>query len=104
MEFDRSEWLDAIHAHYDRRMVIPIHAASELLLGQSDAEKMARSIKRRGRKVKDAVMATTTAADVVDAVEELIALGYLEETFSASCPSIDHRDCESHAVLELRMP
>jgi hypothetical protein len=28
---DRIEWLDAIHAHYDREMLTPVHAAAEVL-------------------------------------------------------------------------
>jgi hypothetical protein len=104
-EIDRSEWLDAIHAHYDRMMVTPVHAAAEILLGQTDADSMARSINRRGRKVGDVVMATTTAADCADAVEELISFGFLvERVFSAgsSVPGAP-LNCEEH-VLELRMP
>jgi hypothetical protein len=57
MEIDRGEWLDAIHAHYHRMMVTPVHAAPEILLGQNDAASMARSINRRGRKVDDDAMA-----------------------------------------------
>ena len=77
-DIDRIEWLDAIHAHYDRMMVTPVHAAAEILLGQTDADDMARSINLRGHEVGDDVMATTTPAAVADAVEELISLGFLE--------------------------
>lgn len=104
MDIDRIEWLDAIHAHYDRTMVTPVHAAAEILLGQSDPDSMARSINRRGRKVGDDAMAATTAADVAEAVEELISFGFLETVFSAgsSVPGA-LLDCEEH-VLELRLP
>lgn len=104
MDIDRIEWLDAIHAHYDRTMVTPVHAAAEILLGLTDPDTMARSINRRGRKVGDDVMATTTAADCADAVDELISLGFLESVFSASS-SVPGAplDCEEH-VLELRYP
>lgn len=104
MDIDRSEWLGAIHAHYGGAMVTPVHAAAEILLGQTDPEDMARSISRRGRKVGDDVMATTTAADCADAVAELISLGFLESVFSAasSVPGAP-LDCEEH-VLELRLP
>lgn len=101
---DQGEWLDAIHAHYNREMTTPVHAAAELLLGKDDPEEMARSISRRGRKVGDDVMATTTAADCADAVEELISLGFLESVFAAasSKPGVP-LDTDEH-VLALRMP
>jgi len=108
MEIDKMEWLDAIHAHYGRKMVTPVHAAAEILLAllevRLDHNAMARSINRRGRKAGDDVMATTTAADCADAVEELITFGFLETVFVASSP---HQDApfglEEH-VLELRLP
>ncbi|SRX93233.1 hypothetical protein MSP7336_01469 [Mycobacterium shimoidei] len=103
MGFDRSEWLAAIIAHYGGAMVTPVDAATEILLGKTDADSMAESINRRGRKVGDDVMATTTAADCADAVEELISLGFLESVFSADCPSCAESDCNEH-VLELRLP
>ena len=108
MEIDKMEWLDAIHAHYGRKMVTPVHAAAEILLalsrGQLDHNAMARSINRRGRQVADDVMATTTAADGADAVEELTGYGFLESVFSASSPDPNASpDCEEH-VLELRLP
>lgn len=104
MVIDRIEWLDAIYQTYGGEMVTPVHAAAEILLGQTDAELMARSISHRGRKVGDDVMATTTAADCADAVEELISLGFLVSVFSApsSLPG-EPADCEEH-VLELRLP
>jgi hypothetical protein len=40
MDIDRIEWLDAIHAHYDRMMVTPVHAAAEILLRTTDADKV----------------------------------------------------------------
>lgn len=98
---DGAEWLDAIHAHYGRMMVTPLYAAAEILLGKNDPAEAARSIKRRGRKVGDDVMATTTEADVADAVEELISFGFLETVFVACSP--EHDDREEH-ILELRMP
>lgn len=104
MDIERSEWLDAIRRHYGSADVTPWDAAAEILLGQTDADSMARSINRRGRKIGDDVMATTTAADCADAVEELISFGFLESVFSAgsSVPG-ESLDCEEH-VLELRMP
>ncbi|KKW64990.1 hypothetical protein AAV95_09115 [Mycolicibacterium elephantis] len=103
MGIDRSEWLDAIHAHYYRIMVTPVHAAAEIPLGRTDPGSMASSISRRGRKIGDDVMATTTAADCADAVAELVSSGFLESVFDASCPSCDDGGCLEH-VLELRMP
>lgn len=104
MEIDRTEWLDAIHGHYGRVMITPVHAASEILLGVTDAERMARSINRRGRKVGDDVMSTTTATDCSDAVEELISFGFLETVFVASSSSQDKPFGWEEHVLELRIP
>src|SRR5258707_1380063 len=108
MDIDGIEWLGAIRRHYGSTDVTPWDAAAEILLslsrGQLDHDAMARSISRRGRKVGDDVMATTTAADVADAVEELTSFGFLESVFSASSPVPGAPlDCEEH-VLELRMP
>jgi hypothetical protein len=104
MDIDGVEWLDAIHAHYDRTMVTPVYVAAEFLLGLTDADDMARSINCRGRETGDVLMARTTAADCADAVDELISLGFLESVFSAgsSVPGAP-LDCEEH-VLELRYP
>lgn len=103
MGIDRTEWLDAIHAHYHWVMVTPVMAAAEILLGKTTAASMARSIRSRGRKIGDDVMAATTAADCEDAVQELVELGFLVSVFAADCPSCSRGDCEEH-VLELRIP
>lgn len=104
MSFERMEWLDALHQHYGRVMITPVHVAAEILLGNTDPAEVARSINRRGRKAGDDEMATTTEADVADAVEELISLGYLETVFSsASSVPGAAEDREEH-VLELRLP
>jgi hypothetical protein len=104
MEINGGEWLGAIIAHYNGQIVTPVHVAAEFLLGATDGDEMARSINSRGREVGDDVMATTTAADCADAVEELISLGFLEPVFAAasSVPGAP-LDCEEH-VLELRLP
>lgn len=96
-----ADWLDEIHRHYDRQMITPVYAAAEILLGQTDPEGMAAAINRRGCRVGDNVMATTTAADCADAVQELISLGFLAEVFSAPSPADDQAE---EAVLELRLP
>lgn len=95
------EWLDCVYVHYGRLMVTPVYVAAEILLGLSDPAEVAGAISRRGRKVGDDEMAATSAADVADAVEELIGLGFLGSVFSAASPVSD--DCEEH-VLELRLP
>lgn len=101
INIDRIEWLDIIHTHYDRQPVTPLYVAAELLLGRTDPTEVARSINRRGRKVGDPVMVSTTPACVSGALEELISLGFLESVFSAASPVSD--DAEEH-VLELRLP
>lgn len=80
-EIDRADWLDAIHARYGRMMVTPVYAAAEILLGETDADAMARSIRRRGSEVGDDVMATTTPADCAEVVDELKRFGFLESGF-----------------------
>lgn len=98
------EWLDAIREHYGTADVTPFDVAAEFLLGVTDADSMAASINARGRKIGDDVMATTTAADCADAVEELIEIGFLESVFSmaSSMPGMPV-GTEEH-VLQLRMP
>lgn len=93
------EWLAEIREHYGTADVTPFVVAAEILLGATDPAEAALAINRRGRRVGDDVMATTTAADVADAIEELISLGFLESVFAAptSAPGAP-ADCEEHVL------
>lgn len=96
-----ADWLDEIHRRYGRTMVTPVYVAAEVLLGRTDPDEVARSIRSRGRSVGDEVMAATSAADVADAVEELISFGFLADVFAASSPLSDEH---TEHVFGLRMP
>jgi hypothetical protein len=93
--FDTIEWLDEVHAHYGRRLELPVLVAAEILLGRNEPELLAESLKVRV--LDEAVEASAVAG----AVDELIEAGFLEVVFSASSPA---RDDAEEQVLELRFP
>jgi hypothetical protein len=98
-EVNGAEWLDAIHAHHERDMSLPVLVGAEVLLGRTDAASVAKSIVAGGIAVSYSDMAATTDDTVEEAIQSLSDLGFLDDQFS-----LDHGNVREEHVLELRYP